>query len=78
MGMMPPADALATIPTSVDGSLPHIGLPLDPPHVHENVPPATAAAAATCVCTFLLWAGGSGDGSSNTGLYIGEGLHPVP
>ena len=73
---MPPAESLTAIPASGDGSLPSTGSPLDPPRAQEDVPPTAAAAAA--ICNLLPWTGGSGDGSANTGVYIGEGLPPVP
>ena len=73
---MPSAEALTAIPTSVDGSLPSTGSLSDPLRAHEDIPPTAAAAAA--ICNLLPWAGGSGDVSSSTGVYIGEGLPPVP
>ena len=74
--MVPLAEALTAIPTLVDGPLLSTGLPQDPQHAHEDIPPTAAAAAANC--NLLPWAGGSGDGSFNTGVYIGEGLPQVP
>ena len=54
---MPLAEALTSIPTLVDGSLPHMGSPLDPLRMHEDVPSMAAAAAA--MCNLLLWAWGA-------------------
>ncbi len=76
LGTMPPRDALRSIPTSVE-SLPTSGPTVPLAGGPPSVIPSTATAAAA-MCNLLPFGGGANPAVASTGLYIGEGLPPVP
>ena len=80
LGTMPPADALTDVPVAAENARLTSRIPPEPTH-HPGSPlndtPSAPSSVASMLCNLLPIAGGTNQ-SSGTGLYIGEGLPPVP
>ena len=72
---MPPPGSLGSVPV-VEGTAPPQALAFSSAGP-LNDPPVSTAAAAAAFCNLLPFGGGGGTQAS-TGIYIGEGLPPVP
>ena len=75
LGTMPPPASLGSVPT-VEGTVPPHTLSFSTASAHSD-PSVSSAAAAAAFCNLLPFGGGGGTQGS-TGIYIGEGLPPVP
>ena len=72
---MPTSEALAGITVAIDPLAPPLGTCENPSNSGEE--PSGMGPAAT-MCTLLPAAGNAGPSAPSTGVYIGEGLPPVP
>ena len=72
---MPTAEALSGIPVATDPLTPPLGMRENPSNPGEE-PPGTCPAAT--MCNLLPAAGNPGTSAPSIGVYIGEGLPPVP